>query len=92
MPLVHFVFIFFIDIEACRKFKQKEVKDTIAKLKFQICNLQSLRAGGGSALELVSKEDVEKLQSKLKKEQNYLFDDVDRTLLFGLQQLPTSPV
>ena len=61
---------FFIDIEACRSFKQKEQEEIIAKLKYQICNLKSLRSG--SDLNLVSKEDVDKLQSKLKKEQAYL--------------------
>ena len=64
------MFIFFIDIQACRSFKQKEQEEIIAKLKYQICNLQSLRAG--TDLNLVSKEDVDKLQSKLKKEQAYL--------------------
>ena len=64
------LFIFFIDIDACRSFKQKEQEEIIAKLKYQICNLKSLRSG--SDLQLVSKEDVAKLQIKLKKEQTYL--------------------
>ena len=64
------MFIFFIDIEACRSFKQKEQEEKISKLKYQICNLQSLQTNGG--LQLVSKEDVDKVRSKLKKEQDYL--------------------
>ena len=66
-----FCFIFFfIDIQACRSFKQNEQKEKVSKLKYQICNLSSLQTNGG--LELVSKEDVDKIRTKLKKEEAYL--------------------
>ena len=68
-----FCFTFFIDIESCRNFKQKEQKEKISKLKYQICNLKSLQTGAtGGGLELVSKEDVDKVRNKLKKEEDYL--------------------
>ena len=70
MSFIYFVYLFFIDIEACRSFKQNQQKEKISKLKYQICNLQSLQTNGG--LELVSKEDVDKIRSKLKKEEAHL--------------------
>jgi hypothetical protein len=53
-----------------KSFRQEEKTEKIAKLKSQICDMESLRRS--SEISMISKAEVDKLKSKLKNEETAL--------------------